>query len=689
MYKLLLIFGIIVSIQSSCIAQSKTKIEVTATTLKSTRSLVTASDGVVVHYQDTIIKADNASFNKDKKLLILDGHVEVIGYNGSKEHTKHMEIHLESKEIHFEKLFFVSANDIWIYSQEAFSKDGNYTLGQSVLSSCNMQNPLWKMTFSSSNYNSDEKYIHLYNTKVYFLDIPIFYFPYFAFSTEQTRTSGLLFPLFGSSSGEGFVYEQPIYWAIAPNLDLEFNPQIRTERSLGIYSTLRFVDTNHSSGTLRVGYFKDTKAYQERENTQETEHYGLEFLYDSTKLISHYFTPNFKDGIYINMTLLNDIDYLNLQKDRLEHFKSIPLQESKLNYFLKNNEYYFGLNTKYFIDTRKDDNDDTLQILPSLQFHKYLQSFIWDNLTYSMNLNFNHYYRKKGATLKQAAFKLPLEFTASFFDDYLKVSVQEELYYSKLLFENGNYLYPDFQYYSNIHTVKFFTDLTKNYTAYSHVIQPSLKYVKPGNENAKPVTFDKLTLEQKKLFTVGLPEEHIAFSLSQYLYDSKMNLNFYQRFSQNYYLNRSYKWADLNNEMQYNWYQWQLYNALTYVYEFKKIRESSTYISFKNDEYYFKVGHTYKQILPDQLDVVSANDFNFNFGYTVNDNINLMGSVTLDLDNTTNRQWKLGGTYKEDCWSMTAIFSEDMTPRPSGFTRNNSFYLQFNFIPFINLGSGE
>ncbi len=36
--------------------------------------------------------------------------------------------------------------------------------------------------------------------------------------------------------------------------------------------------------------------------------------------------------------------------------------------------------------------------------------------------------------------------------------------------ENGNYVYDDFQYYSNIHKVKFFTDLTKNYDNFIELV---------------------------------------------------------------------------------------------------------------------------------------------------------------------------------------------------------------------------
>ncbi len=687
MYKILLFFSFLLSIQTLHAAEEKNKIEVTAKHLDTTETTVKATDGVVVYYQDSMIKASSAFYDKKTKLLILDGNVEMIGYQGTKEHIKHLEIQTESKEVTFEELFFVSENDVWLFTDKAHRSEGNYTFGMSMLSSCDVNDPLWKMVFSRSLYDSEEKYMKVYDAKVYFWDIPIIYSPYLAFSTHKERSSGLLFPLFGYTSEEGFIYEQPVFWAISPSMDMEFNPQIRTNRSIGLYATLRFVDSEHSSGKLRAGYFKDKESYVEENNLPNNSHYGLEFNYESSKIFSDKLPQGFTDGLYINTTFLNDIDYLNLQQTQLEHFGLVPLQESRLNYFLYNNDYYAGVNAKYFIDTRKVDNDDTLQILPSIQLHKYLDHFLWSNLTYNVDFQVKNFDRKEGTTLKQAEMKIPLEFTTSFFDDFLNLSLAEDLYYSKFFFGNESYLYDEFEYYSSIHKVKFFTDLTKNYDNFIHVLQPSLEYVKPGNESESPVEFDKLTEDQKELFSVGLPEEHYAFSLSHYFYDKNMKLKFYQRLSQRYYVDRAYKFADISNEMQYNFKKWQFYNDMVYAPEFNKVRASSSRISLREKEYYFTLGHTYKQVLVDQPNILPANDVSLYFGYTYNERINFNGGLTYNIDESSSKQWRFGGSYKQDCWSMAASVRQDITPRPTGYTTDNTFFVQFNFIPFGGIGT--
>lgn len=458
------------------------KIEVLTREMESTKESVHASGGVLVYFKDSAIKAKSATYDRKTNLLILDGDIEMISHEGSKQKSKHLEINTQNSEVVFDDLFLIDKNDVWLMSDTAQKKEGNYTLGSSMISSCDINDPLWKIHFERSQYDSNTSEMKVYDAKVYFLDTPILYTPYLSFNTDRKRSSGLLFPLFGYTGDEGFLYEQPVFWAISPSMDMEFNPQIRTDRSVGIYSTFRFVDSAYSSGKIRAGYFLDSKEYQEREENKDREHYGFELYYDASQFLSNSSLQGWNDGLYINAILLNDIDYINLQKTKFTSFGRNPLQESRVNYFVSNEDFYTGINTKYFIDTREENNDHTLQVLPSVQLHKYLDHIIWDNLTYSVDMHLNNFDRKKSITLKQLDTKIPLEYTASFFDDYLNLSLGEEFYYSKFFFGNGEFTVDQFEYYSNIHKAKLFTDLTKKYDRFIHVLQPALEYIKPGNE---------------------------------------------------------------------------------------------------------------------------------------------------------------------------------------------------------------
>jgi len=665
----------------------QSRIEIKAMKIVSENDTITAKDNAVVYYGNTVLQASSVSFNKKTKLLILDGNIVMMGYKGGKEHADHMEIQTDTKEVSFEKLFLVSENDVWVYSDEVNKKEGSYLLGTSVLSSCDISDPLWTMVFSNAQYDTNKNSMEVYHAKVYMRDMPVFYSPYLRFSTNKERSSGLLFPGFGYTEDEGLLYEQPIYWAISESMDLEINPQIRTNRSEGIYSTLRFVDSNHSSGKLRVGYFKDKKSYVLEHGLTDDKHYGIQFNYESSNVIEKYLPDGFDDGLYVNTTYLNDIDYLYLQRTNLNSFGFSPIQQSRINYFAQDNEYYLGLNAKYFIDTRKTDNDDTLQELPSVQFHKYLNHFLSERFTYSVDFSIKNLDRKEGATMRQAALNIPLEFTTSFFDDFLGLSLGEEIYYSKFFFGNGSFKHDDYSYYSNIHKVKIFSDLTKKYDGFVHILQPSLEYINPGSESESPIEFSLLSDEQKDLFSVGLPEEQYAFSLSQYFYDEDMKLRFYQRLSQAYYPQREYEMADLSNEMEYNWDKVSLYNNLVYAHEFSKIRESSSSIRVQGLDYGVILEHSYRESLADEPLVKDINDVNFGFSYTYSEKVNFNAGLTYNIDEADSQQWWLGGGYRRDCWSIDMSIKHDVRPTSGGAISTNSYYLQLTFIPFGNIGS--
>jgi LPS-assembly protein len=666
-------------------------IEVTAIDVVGDKNRVRAEGGVVVYYGQMILRADRAQYDKKRHLLSLDGHVEAIGYKGTKERAAHIDIDTHTKKIRFQKLFFVNENDIWLATKEADKAEGNYTFGASLLSSCDVRDPIWKIRFDHSRYDSAQKYMKLYDTVVYMWDVPVFYTPYLAFSTDNRRRSGLLFPRFGYTKEEGFVYEQPIYWAINESSDLEFDPQIRTDRSIGMYATYRFVDSPVSSGQLRLGYFKDNASYVQKHDLPEDKHYGLQFVYDRSELFAKRFGTEYDDGLYIDVTLLNDIDYLNLQKSGgIGIFGQSPLQQSILNYYIDNNVWYGGINAKYFIDTRLPSNATTIQTLPALQLHKYTDRLVWDTLLYSFDLQTRNLYRRTGVTMRQAELRIPLEYTMSFFDDYVRLRLGETLYAGAFYFDNDDTLsYDRFHYANNVHTVELFSDLTGKWGDYVHVIQPSFSYVLPGNEYTSPVNAERLFGAQpqvRSLFSVGLPEEKISVYFRHYLYDSDMRLIFFQRIGQHYYPEREYKTADLENEMGYNIGEWKLYSRIVYSYRYGKIRESSTTMDYNGRYYHVGVGHSYKKT-PEE-DRIESDDLQTYFDYRFNEHVSIFGRWNYNLNESGLERWRFGGYYQRDCWNVYAYVDADVRPMPAtsdgrtDYVQEYGFYVQLNFVPF-------
>ena len=686
-------------------AANKERIEIMAENLSATETVVTAKGNVVMHYGDSVIQASSAYYDREKHLLTLSGDtIEFLGQNGSKIQSKELQIDTQSKKVTFKNVFLTDDSDIWVFSDNAVKQDDNITFGPSMMSSCDVNSKDWTFYSKSAHYDGKEHYMTMRDLKVKFWDVPVLYTPYFAFSTHKERSSGLLFPSVGYSASQGAIYEQPIYWAPSRSWDVELRPQIRTTRGYGMYGTLNFADSPYSAGAIRMGYFKDNKDYLEEYDIKNESHYGFELKYDSFSVIKRFFSPDtdLADGLYADVTLLNDIEYIILQKRPMSHLGTNSLQESRVNYFVNNEDFFGGLYGKYFIDTRQEDNNRTMQILPTLQLHKYLKSLVLDRLTYSMDLTMNNYTRKEGTTLRVAEFYTPIEYTHPLLDDYVSLSLKEDLYYNTLLFGNGTYTEDHYQYYNAISRIKLFSDLTKKYNTFVHVMQPALTYSIPANGVESPVEFEKLEEDQKKLFAPGIEEQNIALKFSQYFYDDNGNIKFYERFTQEYLPeNDENKLGNLYHEMQYNLEEWRFYSNLVYNYEFDKIEESLSQISWRRDEYSASISHSYQRSYTyDENDEVietkGINDINFRVGFKITNRISILGGLVYDMDDVDdvdedgNSQYLFGINYNKDCWNLALGVRQVIRPIETNAGTDsildNVFTFQLNFVPFGGVG---
>lgn len=665
-------------------------IEIFASKIDGTKTTANAEDDVLVFYGDAILKSDSAFFDKNSSLLTLDGNIESIGYAKTKEQTSYMVLNTFTSDTKSDSLFLTNENDIWLYTDSAKKYGNLYFLGHTMLSSCSLEDPLWKMVFDNSVYDDQSQLMKLYSIMLYIGDIPIFYIPYLSFTTNNERKSGLLFPRFGYSGDTGILYEQPIFWAPYLNWDMEFNPQIRSKRSVGIYGTFRFADTPNSSGEFRIGNFSDFDDYYRSHDLRYQNHYGAELLYDSSKLFE--LPYDFKDGLYINAIYLNDIDYLNLQKSRLEHFGITNFQESRLNYFAQNNDYFALLNAKYFIDTTKESNGNTIQVLPSFEFHKFYNQISILPLYYSADLSFANYYRSNGSTLKRADFTLPFELSQSFFDDYLRITLSEELYVTKLFFGGIASGVNDFSFASNTNKISISSDLTKRYENHTHTLQPSFSYSNLGKTKESPVSYDLIGLEQQQLYTLDLPKEQYKFSFSQYFYDNSSELNFFEILSQVYYPKENYNFSDLEHEFGVNYKNFSISNQLLYSYEFSKFRSIYTNAFWHNGDLSFEISHAYKKNIMDELNHIAVtNNINLDTNYKFNKNLSLYGGFSYELDNKNNKFWNIGASYNKDCFGLSLALSKTSYPAltqvGASYADSINFYIELKFIPFATVGT--
>jgi len=657
-------------------------VEVLAQSVTKNGDIVHAVGNVVLYSPKYLITADEAYYNYETSDVELIGNITILEGISYASRSGHTNLNLKTDKGDSTPLFFFDeASNIWLKCENAIIDPQTYITQKSIVSSCNAQDPDWKIAFSSGEFDKENKWLHLYNPVFYADDIPLFYLPYFSFSTDKTRRTGLLKPEIGFGSTEGLYYRQPIYYAPEKDWDLEVDPQIRTGRGEGIHSTFRFADSAYSKGEFSTGYFSEHSDYAQEKSLRNDNHYGFKLMYDRSSLLSSQYS-NLEDGLWVDLHYLNDIDYYNTLGHDIKAYDK--LATSRVNYYAKRDLDYFGLYAKYYIDTSKISNADTLQELPTLHYHRFSNSLLFDNLLYSVDYKAKNYERSEGVTAIQNEFNAPLTLYFSMLEDYLHVSLSENVYMTHVSYgsedANGGYG----QYFRNYHKFSMYTDLAKPYNNFLHTMYVGLDHVIPSAETKDGYMQDFIPID-----TI---EKSTALNLKEFFYTTDGEKKLSHKLRQVYYYgDERYKYGDLENDIKYfvteNFF---LGNAISYSHQYETFSRNQVSVNYKDDMYATSLRYTYEDsTYENSLDkkdysyVTLYADTKYFGGY------NVFASADYDLNDEIVKSWSMGYKQTKKCWDYSLMYRDIKLPRLTSSSidsvNRKGFLLQFNFYPVGSL----
>ncbi|RUM66848.1 MAG: hypothetical protein DSZ05_03640 [Sulfurospirillum sp.] len=631
-----------------------TKYTLYAATVETEGDRVVARGDIMIYAKEMLFTAKEAFYDKKRELLTLRGDVTLFYQGNLINKADELRLNLKKEQFFASDVFIQEqGSDIWIKSASINADKHDMMIKNARLSSCLPDNPDWEIRFSTGYLHKRKEYVSLYNPRFYLGNVPVLYLPWFAFPTIRERRSGLLRPVIGFENSENLLFMQPIYFAPSKSWDIQFNPQIRLNRGSGLYTTLRFADSPHSSGSVTLGFFDEQGKYVKIHNLKNSIHKGASVHYTSQALFTKYIHHNpydYKDGLYIDVTALNDIDYINLKDDR--KYAVDKLVTSRINYYMSGYGDYIGAYAKYFIDTEKVSNDDTLQTLPSLQYHKFSQILGIDNLIYSIDYKFKNSWRKKGLGARQHEFSVPVVFTMPLMHHFLNLSVSENFYYSKVNYTDANATVSDARYLSNYHRISLESDLMKQYGGKIHNIQLSLAFTIPSLHDKSGYLADFIPF--------NLERKNIAFKMNNYLYDAGGHNYLTDRFTQYYYYDEEDKpFNEAENEIIYiHSPRLSLRNALIYSYEYHKLKKIQSGIYYHDDLNKLRLDHTFK----DAPNETKINFLSADFSRVIDRRYSVTGGLDYDFDNSFTKEWRLGLLMHKKCWSYELRYKESVTP---------------------------
>jgi len=707
MHKLLFFFSLFFTIT---LLNAADKVEIYATSLTSSDNIVKAKGGVSVIYKDYFLTAQSATYDKTSGDLELYGNIRLNNNGKYKILGKYARLNLAKKERVFQPFYMLDAtSEVWMSANEGKTKDQIIAIKSGVVSGCDPVDPLWTMEFTSSDYNAKTKWINLYNTRLYLYDIPIFYTPYFGYSLDTTRRTGLLTPAIGLSDSEGLFIEQPLYIAEQNWWDLELLPQLRTNRGSGIYSTFRFLDSKTSKGEFKVGYFKEKDKYFEKNNLKNKEHYGFNFNYDNSDVLNQWLRQDFagQSGLYIDINHMNDVDYINLKtNDTMNQVTSAQVL-SRVNLFYNTQDHYFGSYFKYYEDLTQQTNDNTLQKLPTLQYHHYLDTFLQDHLLYSLDVQSNNIYRKINKRVVQTDVNLPVVLQTALFDEYVNVS-----YKANLFLEHSSFFgteetplvgmeYNNGYYARNYHTLTASTQLTKAYDDFIHVIGVSASYnqsswdTKSGFYSdlssycSNAVNLSDLDYDTRcEFYNVTDIENTAIVDFTQYFYDKSQGEIAYHRLSQRIsYSNTAQRYGELENELDYKVTSYlSFYNNMFFNYEDNGFSKVFNKVEFNRYGAKLSLSHLFKDTFlpksptytPYTSYITASGDYDFDKHYSYS------ASYNYDVQRNEKKSFSFGFMYKKRCWDFGIKYAENNRPvLTNATTTKSSVYDKYIYLTIV------
>ncbi|HEX5330150.1 LPS-assembly protein LptD [Sulfuricurvum sp.] len=670
-----------ISLVASTLLLGEDRIELFGNNVDANGSIATATGNPIAHYQDQIISAEKLTYDRNTSVVEATGNVNVFKAGQYHAISNYSRINLLD-DTRYSTPYYALDNKsgLWMSSDEAQGCKNDIDLASGMVSGCDSNDPLWRIRFSSGEYNTDKMWVNLYNARLEIGDVPMFYLPYFGYPTDKTRRSGLLIPTLGLSSSEGFYYLQPIYFAPQNWWDLELRPQIRTSRGSGMYADFRFVDTLSSQGSIRMGYFKEQSAYALDNDLAHIKHYGYDVKYRHSAPLREWFDLDLEgeSGLYVDGKWMNDVDYLNLQQsDETQNITTNQIL-SRINFYYSSEDNYIGSYLKHYQYLNLSNNGETIQTLPTLHYHRYLKSFLDDYLLTSTDATATHYYRPNGKRAIEGNFNIPLTVQTSVLDDYIDVSYTANAsakaigFYANARSGETGSMYDQGKYAQLDHTVNIGSTLVKSYDQnVSHVLNPFASYTSAGSRyySGYYETYrDSCDITGTyagypcEFYTLSAPSDTLSLGVNNYVFKKGAQL-FVDRLSQNFrYDDQGSYYGELQNELE-----WQitkaisLYNQTAFNHDRNRVTKEQNTLRYNGEIVTTGVSHYYSDQLKNNVPVY-ASYWTADAAYRYNRFYKVFGNVAYDYHESLMKRSEIGVLYTQRCFDFGVRFVQNRRP---------------------------
>ena len=670
--------------------QQESIFEFLADDMEYNKTQIIGKGHVTIINLDYFVTANKAIYDTQKQEILLSGNVNA--YKGNSLYLKSQEVKIRLQEDYsFLEPFYLqdSESGLWVDSKSAEFNNNIYQTKETNISTCSVNNPIWTIKAKEGEYDANDEWLTVWHPRLCIYDVPVLYFPYLSFSLGYKRKTGLLYPLVGNSGDDGFFYSQPIFIAPDDNWDMTFMPQIRIKRGGGFYNEFRMIDDQDKILWVNLGYFGNSRSYQQTYDLENRDHYGIQLKYERENLFSKPENYFYEDGLYVDISQISDIDYFRLQEEDAQNIADLQgnLLTSRLNYYLKSSEDYLGFSARYYSDLEQTSNANTLQTLPEIQYHRQIDNILLDNLYYSFDYKASNFTRPVGYRAIQQEAELPIIYTQSLLNDFLNVSLSPIFYGTSVDYSNKqqDLNLNNGRYFSQYYRFKANTDLVKKYDSFGHTISLEAEYTLPGFEHKEG--------DFTSFFTLPGDRQELKLGGTQYFYTLDNSLILSHKMEQYFYFeDNDNKLGELENEIQYFYNnQWSFVSDIFYSHKEARISEATHQVNYESDYIKASFGHFVRESFAKE-DWINgrfgeANYINMGFRKEF-ENFDIFANAGYDYREKYFKTWQVGVDMQIRCFSFGVKYVSEIYPMLTsrGAEARDDKYILFTiqFIPLLS-----
>jgi LPS-assembly protein len=683
-------------------AQNNNIVKLIANNIVQENNIITAMGNVLLFSPNYYITAQKLIYDKNNSTMEAFDNVSIVETNKQKNITNYVFLDMKNEIDKFTPILLIDEKEkIWINAKKYNRLNDTKYLEDGTLSSCDCNNPEWSLSFGSADYNTSKQWINTYNNTLYFGSIPAWYLllpfvpsmsteslilsalvvksPYFGFSTNNTRRTGLLKPKIAHDDIEGWSYMQPIYYAPYKNYDFEYIPQIREKRGYGHELRFRYADSPYSMFYLSSGRFYEKDSYFDKQNLINNEHYGTALNYSRSKLLSN---KNNTDGLYIDLKTANDVEYLKTQYEYNSGATINRLQLSQVKYFHNSQDYHFNLGISKYDDISKENDDDIIQIEPYSQIFKYSKNLLFPNLFYNIDIKQSRYTRKLGVGADRLDISIPLQYQRYFINDYLLFAIKKDFSFQAINYNNDEN-YKNGTLIKSNDSIFAETDLIKSHNSFIHSLSFKAQYNHINYYESKGDLYGFNTNDSKlSSFSYSKESDNLDFIFNQNFYNLNKNKKVSHNLKQKIILNNdnSSDLDNLENSLVFYFPYTSLSNKLEYNHEDKKIVNSSYQLRFaKNNNF---LNYDYAQSL-DNEDIKQRSSI-LDVGTKFYRNYTLKFKDNYDLDRGVSTLREMSLNIDKKCWAVNIKLSDALVATATtthNTIRQNTIYITYTLKP--------